>query len=162
MSELLLLFREEEEEGDDNGDFRPTLLDELLDLEWWSEDEEERWVLLLLFDFESLRLSEDFLDESSGSVTSHLLTFFLDFSAPLSAALPIPAPLVDESSKALEMALAKALEVFLERILAPALVELFSFSSSESLDDSYMLRVAASECHIIQIGAINFVQDLAF
>lgn len=122
------------------------LLLELLELDFWllllrdeedGEDLEDDELLDEPLDFEVLfDLSEDFFDElPDGSVTSHLLTLCF---------LVLPSDPFDVSSKALEMALEKALEG-LERILAPA--GLCSLSSSESLEDSYMLRVAAGGHH---------------
>lgn len=71
---------------------------------------------------------------------SHLLLFFLPLSSIDEASLE-EFLLVLVSSKALATAWVKDLDG-LERILAPATV-LWLFSSSESLDDSYMLREAA-------------------
>jgi len=96
---------------------------ELLDLEEEVEDDERR--LLLLQDFES----------SSLPFTSHLLTRSFFLSALGSGCVSV---------KALDTAFAKALVM--------AVFFFFSLSSSESLDDSYILSEAAKHQSKVNTG----------
>ena len=152
-TELLLveveLFDLDELRGD-VGDHRLELLD--FEEEEEEEEEEERWLLLLLLDLESFSF-----DCVSLSVMSHLLT--LSFFLPVFSASLV-------SSKAFDTAFTKALVTGLPLLLVLELLlllELFldpfedtfadlSFSSSDSLEDSYMLRVATT----------NKVENLVF
>ena len=144
-------------------------LDELLLLEWSEEEEEDEWWLLL--DLESLCVvsEECLLDRlflESEDRSSHLLLRFLAFSSPGEPLVvdddddedddlllgDLNAAKVSVPSKALDMAWVKVFDG-LERIFAP--VTRLCPSSSESLEDSYMLKLAAWESMYNIIGLIQ-------